>query len=344
MQQHQIRALRRKILRWYQKNGRDLPWRHTSDPYLILVSEIMLQQTQVTTVIPFYRRWLERFPTIEELAAAPEDEVLHAWQGLGYYTRARNLHAAAKLVTQTYGGVISRDPESLRSLPGMGRYTANAVATFAFDQSVPIVEANIARLLARLFNVRIPIDSTPGRERLWKFAATIVPKRNAGRFNSALMDLGATICTRSPQCHICPVKIFCRATRPDSLPVKRARPKTIRLAESYQFVRRDRHLLLERCKNRWRGMWMLPKQPNDANAPEPIYSSVFPFTNHRITLRVFRGSVNARRSACPTTAAKSTIERRWMQISDLHLIAIPSPHRRAINACLSLDVERPARP
>ena len=308
----------------------------------------MLQQTQVTTVIPFYRRWLERFPTIEDLAAASEDEALHAWQGLGYYTRARNLHAAAKLVTRNYRGILPDDPESLRSLPGMGRYTANAVATFAFRRPVPIVEANIARLLARLFNIRVPIDLAPGREQLWKFAETLVPKLNAARFNSALMDLGATICTRSPQCHICPVKTFCRAARPDLLPMKKPRPKTVRLVESYQFVRRDGLLLLQRCTNRWRGMWMLPKHRDAGNARQPIHSSVFPFTNHRITLRVFRVQPNGRR--CAYTLGNAAVvgqalrlpkqTRKWVRIADLPAIAIPSPHRRAINSCLSLSVGR----
>jgi len=297
----------------------------------------MLQQTQVTTVIPFYRRWLERFRTIEDLAMASEDEVLHAWQGLGYYSRARNLHAAAKLVARNHRAVLPRDPDVLRDLPGMGRYTANAVATFAFNQSMPIVEANIARLLARLFNIRIRIDSTPGRERLWKLAETIVPNRNAGRFNSALMDLGATICTRSPQCQVCPVKTFCRAPRPELLPMKKPRPRMVRLAESHTFVRHNNRLLLERCTDRWRGMWMLPRHHEPTNGREPIHSSEFPFTNHQITLRVFRSH---RCAAVAGQVLRSPKNQTWMPIADLNSIAIPSPHRRAINACLSLSVGR----
>jgi len=272
------------------------------------------------------------------LAAASEDAVLHAWQGLGYYSRARNFHVSAKLVAKNYQGVLPRNPELLRNLPGMGRYTAGAVATFAFNQPVPIVEANIARVLARLFNVRVPIDSASGRERLWEFAAMLVPKRNAAQFNSALMDIGATICLRTPQCQICPVKTFCRAPRPELLPIKKARRETVRLTESHVFVRRRDHLLLERCTSRWRGMWMLPSSGRPPNGKPALYSSVFPFTNHRITLCVFLGSVNGKRSACPTTAATSSTQladaRRWMRMGDLNSIAIPSPHRRAINALL----------
>ncbi|MCA1659597.1 MAG: hypothetical protein LC642_03510, partial [Verrucomicrobiaceae bacterium] len=148
-------SFRRALFSWYRKHGRDLPWRHTHDPYAILVSEFMLQQTQVATVIPYYREWMLRFPNFAALAAASENDVLRAWQGLGYYARARNLRATAITVMEKHGGSFPRRLKTIRDLPGIGRYTANAVATFAFDQSVPIVEANIARLLARLFDVQI---------------------------------------------------------------------------------------------------------------------------------------------------------------------------------------------
>src|SRR4051812_765092 len=162
-------AFSRALLPWYRKNFRDLPWRRTTDPYAILVSEFMLQRTQVATVIPYYDDWLRRFPTVAALAAAGEDEVLHAWQGLGYYSRARNLRAAAIAISQNHGGRFPPSPDSIRDLPGVGRYTANAVATFAFNQSVPLVEANIARVLSRLFDLHTPIDTTRGRERLWSY-------------------------------------------------------------------------------------------------------------------------------------------------------------------------------
>jgi A/G-specific adenine glycosylase len=322
---------RRSLLRWYDCHARDLPWRHTRDPYAIAVSEVMLQQTQVTTVLPFYQRWMNRFPTFAALAAAPETQVLHAWQGLGYYTRARNLHAAAKQVVSRHHGILPREPKRIEELPGMGRYTANAVATFAFDQSLPIVEANITRVLARLFNIRLPVDATPGREQLWTAAEALVPPKNPGRFNSALMDLGATICiSRVPKCGICPVHSFCRAPRPELLPIKKSRPPTVHLTEAHAFVRRGNNLLLEHCISRWRGMWMLPPVAGPSLPTKgPVYTAVFPFTHHRITLRVFE-----------TRAPGRSQRVRWVPINSLESIPIPSPHRRAILACLPLNVGR----
>ena len=215
---------RRALTSWYRKHGRDLPWRRTHDPYAIFISEVMLQQTQVVTVIPYFEQWLQRFPDIKTLAAAPESDVLHAWQGLGYYARARNLRAAAATVVEKHGGRFPTSIAQMRMLPGVGKYTAHAVATFALDQAVPIVEANTARVLSRLFNLQTPIDEVRGREFLWNRAAQLVPKRNAARFNSALLDLGAVICIqRAPRCGICPVKMFCRASNPENLPRKKPR-------------------------------------------------------------------------------------------------------------------------
>jgi A/G-specific adenine glycosylase len=325
-------AFHRRLLHWYSTNGRDLPWRRTDDPYAILVSEFMLQQTQVGTVLPFFDRWLKRFPTFAALAAASETEVLHAWQGLGYYTRATNLHAAAKRVVSHHRGVLPADPEILRTLPGMGRYTANAVATFAFDRSVPIVEANTARLIARLFNIRVPVDSARGRDALWRGATALVPKNGAGRFNSALIDLGAVVCVnRIPKCHTCPVHSFCRAPRPELLPVKRPRQQLERLTESHALNIKRGRVLLEQCSRRWRGLWMLPARHSRTRIDTaPIHTSVFPFTNHRIKLQVFRGArVDDQRQGC-----------RWFSIDRLNAVPIPSPHRRALVACLPLDVER----
>ena len=304
-------AFRRALLGWYGKHGRDLPWRRTRDPYAILVSELMLQQTQVATVIPYYQRWLARFPDFHSLANASESDVLHAWQGLGYYARARNLHAAAK--------AIVRDPNrSLGELPGVGRYTANAVATFALDDSVPLVEANIARLLARLTNLQLSIDSSAGREQLWDVAQSLIPKQNAGRYNSALMDLGATICiARQPKCSSCPVHNFCRADDPQKLPIKKQRAATKTLIEHHSLTTSRGRLLLEQADYRWRGMWILPRiAPTNARA---IYVAQFPFTHHRITLSVHRARARTG---------------RWFAFDEVNAIPIPSPHRRALNQLL----------
>jgi A/G-specific adenine glycosylase len=316
-----IRAYHRSLLRWYSSNGRDLPWRRTRDPYAVLVSEFMLQQTQVGTVLPYYKNWLRRFPNFAALARASETEVLHAWQGLGYYARARNLHSTAKQVTDRYRGRFPESIEQMQLLPGVGKYTARAVATFAFDQLVAIVEANTSRVLARLFNLRIPIDSASGQNSLWRYAASLVPRKSSAAYNSALLDLGALICLpRKPKCGICPVKKFCRAKNPQSLPIKRPRPETKHLVERHAFVASRDKLLLAQSANRWRGMWTLPPLDLRSKRNGAIYKTTFPFTNHRVTLQVFR----QRRSKVDQDFEQ------WFSMQALESIPIPSPHRRAI--------------
>ena len=318
-------SFRRALLAWYRKRGRDLPWRRTTDPYAILVSEFMLQQTQVAAVIPYYYAWMRRFPDFSALAAASEYEVLHAWQGLGYYARARNLRATAQNVMEKHGGRFPRSLSAIQDLPGVGRYTANAVSTFAFNQSVPIVEANTARLLARLFDLQVPIDTSRGRETLWRHATELLPRRSAGIYNSALMDLGALVCVAQPNCGICPVRNFCHAKEPAILPRRRARPSIKRHAEHHGFSVRRGRVLLEQSQDRWRGMWMLPRLATATRKRAPLYISEFPFTNHRITLSVFRRAALGR-------YAKST--QRWFPIEALDSIPLPSPHRRALEAII----------
>jgi len=325
--QKNIPIFRRALLKWYHRHGRDLPWRRTRDPYAVLISEIMLQQTQVVTVLPYYKNWLRRFPAFAVLARAAENDVLHAWQGLGYYTRARNLHAAAKLVMNRHRGRFPRDLGEIEKLPGIGKYTARAIGTFAFDQSVPIVEANVSRVLSRIFNSRIPIDSTAGRSALWDHAARLVPKKSPAQYNSALLDLGALICLpRNPKCGICPVKNFCRAKDPELLPVKRQRPETKRLIERHAWIVSRNKILLQSAERRWRGMWILPPLNRVREKRSPaIYKADFPFTNHRITLQIFP----AQRHKIGPVAS------RWFSKHELDSIPMPSPHRRAIRALLN---------
>ncbi len=285
----------------------------------------MLQQTQVATVIPYYKRWLERFPNFKALAAASETDVLHAWQGLGYYSRARHLQATARRIVTDYGGQCPETAGALLALPGIGRYTAHAILTFAFDQPVGIVEVNTGRLLARLFNIRAPIDSAAGRETIWGHAFQLVPKLGAGEFNSALMDLGATVCLpRAPQCESCPVEQFCQATDPAALPARKPPPAREKLREQHAFALQRGRLLLQRCQKRWRGMWMLPTlEPPPANQP-PLHISIFPFTNHKVTLEIF--------AVAPNPTARP--EQQWFKTDALDSLPIPSPHRRAITALL----------
>lgn len=202
----------RKVRRWFRAHGRDLPWRRTRDPYHILVSELMLQQTQVSRVVGYYGRFLERYPTLEALAKARQRHVLEAWEGLGYYARARNLHALAGMVTRDGDGGLPSDPAMLRELPGVGAYTAGAVASFAFEQPAALVDTNVGRVIARIFAPRLDPRHARDRARIWHIAESIVPRRGAAAWthNQALMELGALVCTaRVRHCERCPVRALC---------------------------------------------------------------------------------------------------------------------------------------
>jgi len=318
--------LRRKLGSWFRAQARDLPWRRTRDPYAIMVSEFMLQQTLVATVLDYYRRWMERFPDFRALAAATEDEVLHAWQGLGYYSRARNLHRAAHEVVNEHNGALPDHLPTIAGLPGIGRYTAGAIASFSFDRATPIIDANIARVLARLLDLREPIDSARGTDLLWRAAGELLPRRAGREHNSALMELGALICLpRKPRCAICPIRSYCKASDPESLPIKNPRPPTVSLSEDCAWIVEDGSLLLEQqTGRRWRGLWKLPRALSLPAAGPPLVELQYPFTHHRVTMRVYTG-------VKPETLGAS---HQWFPISALDSAALPSPHRRAIEHIL----------
>jgi len=254
-----IRRLRGPLLRWYRKHRRDLPWRATRDPYAIWVSEIMLQQTQVRTVLPFYRRFLERFPGVDDLARAPEEEVLALWSGLGYYRRARSLQWAARTIVERHDGRLPAEVKELRSLPGVGRYTAGAIASMAYGREEPVVDGNVKRVLSRILGT-----ADPGEAELWKLAGELVRGTSPGDLNQALMELGATVCTpRHPRCERCPARSGCKAAidgNPEELPAPRARKPTERARVAVALTRRAGRVLLERPAGRspLRGSWDLP--------------------------------------------------------------------------------------
>jgi A/G-specific adenine glycosylase len=256
--------LTRQLLAWYDQNARRLPWRGERDPYRIWISEIMLQQTRIETVVPYYHRWLERFPTLRALAAASMHDVLQNWEGLGYYSRARNLHRAARMIVDKMGGRIPADREKLAQLPGIGRYTAGAIASIAFGLDEPALDGNIRRVLSRVFDIRVPARSKEGESLLWKIAADHLPFGRAGDYNQALMDLGAVICTpRTPDCPVCPLENLCEARR---LGLQEERPvKQVRLAVPHYLVtaaviQRDGLVLIARRpeKGLLGGMWEFP--------------------------------------------------------------------------------------
>ena len=247
-------------------NKRSLPWRDRQpvDPYAVWVSEIMLQQTRVEAVIPYYEKWMKLFPSVCTLAAASEQEVLNAWEGLGYYSRARNLHKAAKIVAEQYGGELPRDLDALARLPGIGRYTLGAIASIAFDMNVPALDGNIKRVYARVFDIDEPVDTPKGETILWELTERNLPKKEAGDYNQALMDLGATICIpKNPRCLICPLMKLCKARqqgtqelRPVKLP-KRSVPHHIHAAGVC--LEEGRVLLAKRpSQGLLGGMWEFP--------------------------------------------------------------------------------------
>lgn len=257
-------AIREALLGWYGAARRDLPWRRTRDPYAIWISETMLQQTRVETVIPYYERFLESFPTLQALATAEPDRVMGLWAGLGYYSRARNLQAAARLVVEELGGALPSDEEGLRRLPGVGRYTAGAVASIAFDRPAPVVDGNVTRVLSRLFGIREDVSRPAVAERIWEEAQQLARGPAPGDLNQALMELGATLCTpRAPRCGECPLRRRCRARRDgdaEALPVKqaRARPRRVEGA-AVLLARRDRWLAVRRPPGGLLGgLWGLP--------------------------------------------------------------------------------------
>ncbi len=257
-------ALRRALLAWYRRQRRDLPWRRTRDPYAIWLSETMLQQTRVETVIPYYERFLERFPDVDALADADLDDVLGEWAGLGYYSRARNLHRAARVVSDEHGGALPQTCDALRELPGVGRYTAGAVASIAFDRPAPVVDGNVARVFARLLGIREDVRRSAVARRLWEEAEALVQGASPGDWNQALMELGATLCTpRAPRCGDCPVARHCDAhARGDAeaLPVKSrtADPRPMQ-AVAALVMRRGRALAVRRpAEGLLGGLWDLP--------------------------------------------------------------------------------------
>ncbi|MCG6157602.1 A/G-specific adenine glycosylase [Rubinisphaera margarita] len=256
-----LKSFRADLKRWYRKAGRELPWRLTADPYRIWLSEIMLQQTTVAAVIPYYERFLARFPDVPALAAAEEAEVLRLWEGLGYYSRARNIHKTARIVAEERKGEFPRSAAELHELPGIGRYTAGAIASFAYDLPAPILEANTQRLYARLLAYDAPLQSTASQRTLWNFAEQLVPKREPGLFNQALMELGGQICKPvDPLCDDCPVSRHCRAfeqQRQHEIPHPKKKIELTDVVHLCVAVKQDDRFLVRQYspEERWAGLW-----------------------------------------------------------------------------------------
>ena len=332
-----------KLLRWFKKNGRDLPWRRTRDPYAIWVSEIMLQQTQVNTVIPYYRNFLKVFPTRNHLAKADLSKVLKVWEGLGYYSRARNLHRASQVVLNRFHGIIPDNLSDLLSLPGIGRSTAGAILSFAFQKEAPILDGNAKRVISRLFAVSDNPAKGKTEDLLWKISESLIPKGFSNPFNQALMDLGSMLCTpKGPGCDQCPLHQYCKgylSGKPESYP-----PRTIKktiphiTAVSAVIKKNGQVLLCQRPpKGLLGGLWEFPNWPTEekkdfkgylrhqvkseiglrVTSKEPIGSFHQTFSHFKLTLHVFH---------CQYLNGKA--RGKWVPIQNLHLFPMSRIHRR----------------
>jgi A/G-specific adenine glycosylase len=304
------------------------------DPYHIWVSEIMLQQTRVETVRPYYARWLRAFPTIQSLARASDDRVLKLWEGLGYYSRARNLHRAAQAVVRERKGQLPRTVEGLRTLPGIGRYTAGAIASIAFGERVPLVDGNVARVFARIFAIGANVKSPRTLQSLWKLAEDLLPDTNPGDFNQSLMELGALVCTpANPCCDTCPMRRVCAARARglvEQLPNRGEKLRTVHLVAKAAFVKSGNRILLQRRPRQGllANFWELP--PADARrfrVRRQIHELRHTITRRRIVFQVYE--------CVPIAKFRSNGEWRWATSSQLKALALPAAHRRAIESVLS---------
>ena len=330
------RAFQNQLIKWFELEGKNYPWRNTTDPWAILVSEIMLQQTQIATVLGsknggHYTRFMALYPTPRAMAKASEQEILKAWEGLGYYRRARNLHAAARAITRDHQGAFPRKFEEIRALPGIGQYTAGAVASFAYNDPHPIVDANVARVFSRLFNFRERIDTTTGNKQLWQWAAELIPIKNPRAYNSALMELGQSYCSnKSPDCIQCPIHPFCQCADPTTLPIKKSAAKISRDDEFALFAR-DSHgriLLQPQEKGKRReGMWSLPRREHQETLDLALsHKTTYTITRYHVTLRIYASHLA---STTPAT------HEQWHGLDELEKLPMPSPDRRALESLLA---------
>ncbi|MBK9955159.1 MAG: A/G-specific adenine glycosylase [Rhodocyclaceae bacterium] len=336
----------RRLIAWQRRHGRhDLPWQGTREAYRVWLSEIMLQQTQVATVIPYYQRFLDRFPDIASLAAAPADEVMARWSGLGYYARARNLLQCAQALVREHGGIFPREAAAIAALPGIGRSTANAIAVFCFGARLAILDGNVKRLLCR----HAGIEGWPGapavESQLWRHAESLLPRTHTDIHIQAQMDLGATVCTRTrPRCDACPVAVDCVARRDGrtaELPTPKPRQALPERAATVLILVHDGRVLLEvrPPSGIWGGLWSLPEVAPDAHADaarlgcrivasRPLAPVAHAFTHFRLTLRPL---------LCQAEPLASAAEpmHRWVRLGELESAPLPAPIRKLLKAALS---------
>lgn len=336
----EIKNIPRQVVRWFRANARDLPWRRTRDPYAVWISEVMLQQTQVKTVIPYWERWMSRFPNVQSLAAGREEEVLKAWEGLGYYSRARNLQKAARTILSEHHGIFPRSPAEVLELPGVGRYTAGAICSIAFGMATPILDGNVARVLSRLFLIAGSPREHDVQNELWGISTALVEgSTDPSALNQGLMELGATICLpREPLCQRCPVKQRCPARLSGRVAEFPGRPPRAlmraRQFAAFIFRHRDQVLVRKRAPGEVNGgLWEFPnvEVTPEADAAErarllgleKVKTIKHTITRNRITLHAFSGAAhgNAKRLA-------REFQAEWHPVVRLHEFPFSSAHAR----------------
>lgn len=347
-------ALQDALLHWFAENGRDLPWRRTYLPYHIWISEIMLQQTQMDRVVAYFNRWLENFPDIATLAEAREQEVLRLWEGLGYYSRARNLLKTAELLNRRHDSALPEDHGALLRLPGIGKYTAGAIMSLAFNRSHPIVDANVERLFSRLFNLAGPVKEKQTHDFIWRKAAELIPEGKARFFNQSLMELGALVCLpRSPRCNECPIRAHCEAFARGMVserPVAGKAREIIPITMVSGILRHQGKIYIQKrlADDVWPNLWEFPggcleegETPEEALVREYREETGFAihglkkigtikhsFTKYRVLLHCYHCRLRGNETGPVLRAAQ---EYRWASPDELDNFAFPAPHRRLIN-------------
>ncbi len=346
----QVTLFRRRLLRWFDKHRRDLPWRHDRDPYRIWVSEVMLQQTTVAMATNRFVKFLNIFPSLEQLAKASEQQVLRAWEGLGYYRRARDLHRAARILFDSHGERLPDDPAIWKQLPGVGRYILGAVLSQAFDRRLPIVEANSQRVLCRLYAERGEPTTGPIKTWLWQTASSLLPRKRAGDFNQALMELGALVCTATvPRCELCPVQSLCAAQQlglQNVIPAKAAAPAIEQVIEVALVLRRGTQVLLvqRRPTGRWANMWEFPHTPlqrdeTHADAAQRLADQLGLEAKFGAEVMTIRHAVTRFRIAMTCIEAfyqsgdcahDDYVESRWLELQELNDYPVSTPQRKLV--------------
>ncbi len=351
-----LRKLREDLLSWFDANGRKLPWRVSYSPYQVWISEIMLQQTQVKTMLPYFHRWMARFPDAPSIVKAPEDEIMRFWEGLGYYARARNIRKAAQMMVTEHGGEVPGDFDSVRKLPGVGRYTAGAIMSFAFNADYPAPDANAWRILARVFDIAHPSGSKEFAETVWRVASNILPPGRARDFNQALMDLGSIVCLSSePSCAKCPLSFCCAAFRKGLIadrPVKARKKTTARIVRAAAVVVSEARVLIRKRPETglMPNLWELPGgEVPEGKSPELALRHIWleelgirlgpmeglcvikhSHTSFRVTLYAFWcGGPNP-----APDPADNAAQLRWASMNELEKLAFSSAHRRIIRVAL----------